>query len=110
MNERRASCSTGIRLEGTSRLLFLVPGNHDVDRARYRLAWVGARTEVTSQPAVDRLLGNPEELSPLLGRQEMFWRFVRTFTGEQQRRRIPAGWPRLRLELVVGGVRLSIFG
>jgi predicted MPP superfamily phosphohydrolase len=88
---------------------FFVPGNHDVDRARHRLAWVGARTEVTSQPAVDRLLGNPEELSPLLGRQEMFWRFVRTFTGEQHRRHTADGLAYV-VELVVGGLRLSIIG
>lgn len=88
---------------------FFVPGNHDVDRTRHRLAWVGARAEITSQPAADRLLGNAQELSPLLGRQEMFWRFVRSFTGEQQRTQTPDGLAYV-VELVIGGLRLSILG
>jgi hypothetical protein len=88
---------------------FFVPGNHDVNRGRHRLAWVGARTEITSQQATDRLLGNLEELSPLVGRQAEFWQFVRAFTGDQQRLQTADGLAYVA-NLAVGDLRLSILG
>ncbi len=51
---------------------FFVPGNHDVDRSRNRLAFVGAYTELTSQPQVDRLLGSASDVFPLIDRQSEF--------------------------------------
>lgn len=88
---------------------FFVPGNHDIDRSRHRLAWVGARSEITSQPATDRLLGNRDELSPLLERQAAFWSFARAFTGEQQRTRTDDGLA-YAAQLLIGELRLAILG
>jgi predicted MPP superfamily phosphohydrolase len=88
---------------------FFVPGNHDVDRKRQRLAYGGACDEVTSQPAVDRLLGSPDDLRPLIDRQEAFRSFVETFTGNQERAETPDGLA-YAASLVFGGLRVSIIG
>jgi hypothetical protein len=86
---------------------FFAPGNHDVDRSKERLAYSGARSVLTSQAEIDSLLGNSEDLKPLLNRQAAFWDFVQTFTGDQERSRTEDGLAYVA-NLVVGGVRLAV--
>ncbi|MEX2376146.1 MAG: metallophosphoesterase [Dehalococcoidia bacterium] len=63
------SSSTGLSPE----MMFLVPGNHDVDRNKARYQYDGVRTRVLTQPDVDRFLGESDELRHLLSRQDAFW-------------------------------------
>lgn len=88
---------------------FFVPGNHDVDRTRHKLAYKGACSEVTSEPAVDRVLGSPDDLSPLVDRQASFREFVDRFTGDQERTQTADGLAYVAV-LVLGGFRVSILG
>jgi predicted MPP superfamily phosphohydrolase len=88
---------------------YFVPGNHDVDRDRSRLAFTGARAELAAEPDVDRLLGSAEDLRPLLDRQEAFWSFVETFAGNQERQPTPDGLGYVRTS-VFDGVRVALVG
>jgi predicted phosphodiesterase len=64
---------------------YFVPGNHDVDRTKQHLAFIGAYTDLTSEAQVDRVLGG-QEVVPLRDRQTAFWEFVNGFTHGQTRR------------------------
>ncbi|MBE3063738.1 MAG: metallophosphoesterase, partial [Spirochaetes bacterium] len=57
------------------RLMFTIPGNHDVDRDRQKLCFVGARASLENQSRVDALLTGGEDLETLLKRQENYRRF-----------------------------------
>ena len=88
---------------------FFVPGNHDVDRSKHQLAFKGARHSLVSEQDVDRVLGAPEELAPLVDRQAAYRAFVDDFTENQDR-----SWSAEGLAYVapveVGGLRLCIVG
>lgn len=88
---------------------FFVAGNHDVDRAKHRLAFSGACQELTSQPAVDRVLGDADDLKPLVDRQGAFSAFVDGFTGDQERTQTADGLAYVA-SLIIGGLRVSILG
>jgi predicted MPP superfamily phosphohydrolase len=88
---------------------FFVPGNHDVDRNRQALAFEGARQVLTSQPAVDRVLGTPEEIGHLIERQAMFWEFVHAFTADQERTNTDDGLAYVA-PVLVGGLKFCILG
>jgi predicted MPP superfamily phosphohydrolase len=92
-----------------SERFFFVAGNHDVDRTRHRLAFRGACHELTSQPAVDRVLGSADDLSPLIDRQAAFRAFVDGFTGDQERTQTADGLAYVA-SLIIGGLRVSILG
>ena len=64
---------------------YLVPGNHDVDRYVYELAYYGGRTRIDCTERVDYYLADVDRIAPLLERQVAFWSFVDDFTGDQQR-------------------------
>lgn len=64
---------------------FFVPGNHDVDRERQTLAFVGACQSLTSQAAVDRVLGQPDNIGALIERQFAYRNFTDSFTVGQAR-------------------------
>ena len=63
--------------------IFCVPGNHDVDRERQELCFVGGRTKLSSPNQVDKLLAGGEDLATLLTRQENFRQFQSTFFADQ---------------------------
>lgn len=73
------------RLKLPHERFFFVPGNHDVDRASQTLAFVGACQSLTSQAAVDRVLGQPDNIGSLIDRQTAFRDFVDSFTAGQAR-------------------------
>ena len=52
--------------------LFIVPGNHDVDRAKHRYTYDGVRGGLTNQQAVDTFLGQETELNLVMERQSEF--------------------------------------
>lgn len=91
------------------RRFFFVPGNHDIDRSKQRLAYHGACSELTSQAEVDRLLGSPNDLGPLIGRQAGFRAFVDAFTHDQERSQTADGLAFVA-PLVIGGLRLTLLG
>jgi predicted MPP superfamily phosphohydrolase len=88
---------------------YFVPGNHDVDRTKHRLAYGGACSEVTSQAAVDRVLGSADDLHPLVDRQGAFAGFVDGFTGAQERAKTADGLGYVAV-LALGGLKLAIMG
>jgi hypothetical protein len=55
--------------------VFIVPGNHDVDRTRAIYQYHGVRSRINSQMDVERFLGQSSEVAHLLTRQERFWAF-----------------------------------
>lgn len=88
---------------------YFVPGNHDVDRTRSRLHHAGACGELTSEMDVDRVLGTPDDVGPLLDRQHAFWEFVDRFTTGQERVPIPCGLG-FFAPLDIGGHKMGIVG
>ncbi|MEZ5489046.1 MAG: metallophosphoesterase [Gammaproteobacteria bacterium] len=66
--------------------IFCIPGNHDVDRDRQRMCFLGARQTLQSQNAIDSFLAAPEELKTLLQRQESYREFQESFFAEQQKK------------------------
>ena len=56
--------------------LFIVPGNHDVDRAKEPDAFVGARVTLTGPTEVDRFLADRDRCATLFKRQKAFRDFV----------------------------------
>lgn len=89
--------------------LFFVPGNHDCDRTKAVLAYEGARTLLSSEASVDRLLSSTEQVEDLLRRQEAFWNFVKDFTQGQTRLPICNGLGYVST-LEFSGLRLTISG
>ena len=55
--------------------VFLVPGNHDVNRGLYQLTYEGAQGRLTNQQAVDDFLGSEAERSLLMERQSAYESF-----------------------------------
>lgn len=66
-------------------LIFCIPGNHDVDRDRQSLCFVGARTVLETQNHIDALLAPTEELATLLQRLEAFRQFQEAYFLDQDR-------------------------
>jgi 3',5'-cyclic AMP phosphodiesterase CpdA len=88
---------------------YFVPGNHDVDRGKQRLAYRGACAELTSQAEVDRLLGSPGDLAPLIDRQAAFHAFVDDFTNGQERQPTADGLG-FMAPLVIDELRVAVLG
>jgi 3',5'-cyclic AMP phosphodiesterase CpdA len=51
--------------------VFCIPGNHDVDRERQKLCFIGAHNFIQSQNHIDLLLSPGEEIETLLKREEI---------------------------------------
>lgn len=64
---------------------FCVPGNHDVDRGKQTLCFVGARQRLTSANAVDSILAPDDNLRTLLERQRAYRNFQACFFAGQAR-------------------------
>lgn len=66
-----------------SKKIFCIPGNHDVDRSRYKTVFIGARTTLKSQADIYSFLSVEEEREMLLTRQHSYRAFCdRYFTGQ----------------------------
>ena len=65
--------------------IFCIPGNHDIDRDRQKMCFLGARNHLQSQNQIDLLLSPGEDLEMLLKRQENFRAFQTSyFTGQDR--------------------------
>jgi hypothetical protein len=64
---------------------FCVPGNHDVDRDKQKLCFLGARQQLTSPNAVDPVLAPDDNLETLLQRQQAYRDFQSSYFADQPR-------------------------
>jgi predicted phosphodiesterase len=65
--------------------IFCVPGNHDVDRDKQTLCFLGARQQLTSPNAVDPILAPDDNLRTLLQRQQAYRDFQAYYFSRQVR-------------------------
>ncbi len=65
--------------------IFCIPGNHDVDRERQKMCFLGARTFLQNQNQVDLLLSPGEDLETLLKREENYKHFQTSYFKAQDR-------------------------
>jgi hypothetical protein len=99
-----------LRVTGVPReRLFCVPGNHDVDRDRQRMCFVGARHILQSENEIDVFLESREEVETLLQRQDSYRQFQETYFGQQERRWTSDGLGYVS-PLAVEGVRIAVVG
>jgi predicted phosphodiesterase len=64
---------------------FCVPGNHDVDRDKQRLCFIGARQHLLSPNAVDPVLAPDDNLGTLIQRQRAYRDFQASYFAGQAR-------------------------
>ena len=79
----KLSETTGLPRE----VIFCVPGNHDIQRERYKMSFAGAREKLQSQNDIYDFLSDTEERDTLLLRQNNFSRFQDRFFAKQKRKR-----------------------
>ena len=89
--------------------IFCVPGNHDIDRDRQRMCFLGTRTYLQNQNRIDEILHGGNDLETLLQRQEQFRKFQLCYFAGQDRIRTAeclayVSW------LTIEDVRLAIVG
>lgn len=65
--------------------IFCIPGNHDIDRKRQKLSFLGGRASLQDQQRIDAVLGAREDLEPLLQRQKSYRDFQGTYFADQDR-------------------------
>jgi hypothetical protein len=65
--------------------IFCVPGNHDIDRQRQKMCFLGVRTFLQNQTHVDLLLSAGEDLETLLKREENYRHFQTSYFKTQGR-------------------------
>ena len=99
------SAASGVAKE----CIFCIPGNHDIDRERHNLCFLGARSFLQNQDRVDLLLSPGEDLRTLLKREENYRDFQISYFEAQDRTYTADG-----LGYVTGvsldGVRIAIVG
>ena len=59
--------------------IFCIPGNHDIDRERQKMCFVGARHFAQSQNQIDALLSLNEDVETLFKRQENYRHFQSSY-------------------------------
>jgi DNA repair exonuclease SbcCD nuclease subunit len=69
--------------------IFCIPGNHDIERDRQKMCFLGTRGSLQSQNHIDLLLSPGDDLETLLKRQEGYRNFQNSYFAGQQR--IPTG-------------------
>lgn len=72
-------------------MIFCIPGNHDVQRDRYKALFFGARQKLQSENNVYTFLSDTEERDTLLLRQEGFTNFLERTLVSQERKRTADG-------------------
>lgn len=90
-------------------LIFCIPGNHDIDRERQKLSFLGARANLLNQNRVDAILEPGEDLETLLKRQESYRQFQNSYFASQDRTRTDDGLAYVS-RLTIEDVRLAIIG
>jgi len=89
--------------------IFCIPGNHDIDRERQNLCFLGARTSLRDQNRIDALLTSGEDLKTLLKRQENYRNFQSLYFTGQDRTWTDDGLGYVSC-LTIDDVRLAIVG
>jgi predicted MPP superfamily phosphohydrolase len=90
--------------------IFIVPGNHDVNRSRQQLCFQGARAVLTSPNTVDPVLGpDSDDLATLKQRQEAYRAFQTSYFRGQTRTVTPDGLAYVS-SLVIEDVMIAIVG
>lgn len=89
--------------------IYCVPGNHDVDRDRQRMAFIGARATLCDQNRTDAFLApsSHEELQTLLRREEGYRTFQASYFADQERMPTDDGLAYVA-HLAIEDVRLAI--
>ena len=87
--------------------IFVVPGNHDVDRSLQHYLYGGVQQKLTNQQAVDEFLGNEPDRTALLERQEAFRTFQNQFFVDETTRLTDEKLARVRA-LDLDGLRISV--
>lgn len=59
--------------------IFCIPGNHDIDRERQKMSFLGARASLQDQNRIDLLLSPGEDLETLLKREENYRQFQTSY-------------------------------
>jgi len=89
--------------------VFVVPGNHDIDREIQALTFHGSRSQFTSASQVERFLSRPDERASLLRRLRAFITFESSFCAGIERTFTPDGLAYISRRLV-DGLPLGIVG
>lgn len=89
--------------------VFCVPGNHDIDRDRQTLCFMGARTYLQDQNRIDAVLTGGDNLATLLQRQQAYRQFQETYFSGQERVPTADGLGYVS-RLTIKDVRLAILG
>lgn len=89
--------------------IFCVPGNHDINRERQQMCFVGARTSLQNQNQIDALLSPGEDLETLLKRQENYRQFQSAYFTGQDRTWTGDGLGYVSC-LTIDNVRIAIIG
>lgn len=89
--------------------IFCIAGNHDIDRDREKLSFLGARGHLQDQNRVDALLAPDDDMATLLKREEAFRSFLESNFKGQERTRTADGLAYVA-RLTIEDVRLAILG
>lgn len=89
--------------------IFCIAGNHDIDRDRQNLCFLGARVRLQDQNRIDALLVGGEDLETLLKRQENYRKFQNSYFTGQDRIWTEDGLGYVS-RLMIEDVRLAIVG
>ena len=89
--------------------VFSIPGNHDIERDRQQMCFLGTRTYLQNQNRIDAFLDSGEDLAQLLERQANFRCFQASYFIDQERERSADGLAYVS-RLTIDGVRLAIVG
>lgn len=89
--------------------IFCIPGNHDIDRERQRMCFLGVRAFLQNQNQVDLFLSPGEELETLLKREENYKHFQTSYFKAQDRTGTADGLGYVSFVLI-DDVRIAIAG
>jgi predicted phosphodiesterase len=88
--------------------VFCIPGNHDIDRNKQKLAFLGGRT-LRDQTAIDSLLDPADDVETLLKREANYRAFQLAYFAGQDRTVTSDGLGYVSF-LTIDGVTISILG
>jgi len=89
--------------------IFCIPGNHDIDRQRQKMCFLGVRTFLQNQNQVDVLLSAGEDLETLLKREENYRHFQTSYFKAQDRMCTPDGLGYVSC-ISIDNVRIAVAG
>ena len=65
--------------------IYCIPGNHDLDRGRNKMCFIGARKVLQNQSEIDAILAGQGDLETLITRQKNYRNFQETYFSTQER-------------------------